>query len=311
MTEAKHVFITGADSAAGQAVAQRLIAAGHSIAGVVADSAGASALRQSGGLPVYPDLTRAGEISSALKATGAKVIIHLAGQAANHVPQIPAKWESVETLLTAGTAALLEAAATAGVEYIIFASYAFVYSGDHLNDEDAPTGGDSAVIRAALSAEQAVLTSSIPAAVLRVGCWYGVRSPETVELRNQVKAGRPVFDSSAHTSWIHLDDLSAAVLQVLEAQPHNTILNIVDDKPAAIADVTASLASAMHVTVSKLPAFLQSMRMGKQQAGLLQHSTQASNTRAKALLGWQPHYPGYREGLEQVMLVLRAEEPVY
>lgn len=313
MAEQLNVFITGADSAVGRETARRLIAAGHRVTGVVSSADAANALRHEGGVPAYPTLTRAGEIRSILKAMDAQVIVHLAGQTPNHIPHLPEKWEAYEPLLTDGTTALLDAAAAAGIRYLIFGSYAFVYSSAAAApaDEDAPTGGDSAIIRAALKAEQAALAAAIPVSILRAGYHYGAHSPETLALRKHLKAGQGVFDSAAYANWVHVNDFAAAVLVTLEQQPQNEIFNIVDDQPATINAFSAYLAGAMHIPAARMPAFLQQARIGKAQAELLRHSARAANDKAKTALGWKPHYPTYELGLEQVLLVLRAEEPVY
>ena len=51
-------------------------------------------MRADGGIPAYPDLLRAGELRSVMLAAKTDVVINLAPQIANHLPQQPADWDA-------------------------------------------------------------------------------------------------------------------------------------------------------------------------------------------------------------------------
>ena len=117
------VFITGATSALGREVTRQLKAAGHRVTGATDGYENAALVRADGGIPAYPNLMRAGEIKSILLAAKVDVVINLAPQLANHLPQQRSNWDTA--LLDQGVAALLEASQAAGVKFVVHTSYAF------------------------------------------------------------------------------------------------------------------------------------------------------------------------------------------
>lgn len=307
-----NIFVTGAASALGRGVVQRLLAAGHHVTATAPTADASRDLRGLGAIPANPDLTRTGELISLFKAMNIDVLIHLAGQTVNHVPQIAADWSGVLPLLEHGTPALVAAAAATDVKYILLGSYALVYGNtghDPADEQAAPQPAASPVIRAALAAEEAVIASDIPAAVLRFGYWYEAHCPYTLALRKAVRTGSMVPGGDV-ANWVHVDDAVQAVERVLAQRPTDEIYNIVDDEPLAVSEFTGIMAANINVTPSRLPGFLQRVRLGELQTELLTLSTRASNAKAKADLDWSPTYPTARVGIDRVLLVLRAEEPV-
>lgn len=311
------VFITGASTAIGHNVIRRLVEAGYRVTGAVRTSDEAKELRAVGALPAYPGEFRDGELRSALKAAQATVLVHLAPQALNHVPHINARWEDAERMLNEGTHALVRAADAAGVQYLIFVGYAFAGEQAHDHGHDDHGGHDEeepSIVDAARAAEQVVLHSSVPSVVLRAGYIYGPHSPETIALRNALKGLTPVPTGDEHASanWIHADDLASAIQAAIEKHPTGLTLDIVDNTPASPAAFVGYLAQSINLSVPSGKGGLFSRpRPGKTQAALLSRSVHASNAKAREALGWTPHYPSYREGLDQTFLVLRAEEPVF
>jgi nucleoside-diphosphate-sugar epimerase len=310
-----NVFVTGASTGLAHDLIKRLIAAGHKVTGAVETSDQAIALRALGAMPAYPSLLREGEIRSALKAMGSNAVIHLATQVPNHVPHINPNWDQYLDLVTQGTDALMGAAKSAGVQYLVYLSYAFVYGDTHGHAADEttkPAPNLPAIATAALRAEQVVLQGDVPAAVLRAGYIYGGHNQHTIALRDELKSSRrPTAMGEAHAAnWVHSDDLIEAILLALHQQPQNEIINVVDDTPVSPAKFAEYLAEAMNVSITTMPRFLSNLMTNKDQSALLDLTSQASNAKAKSLLGWKPVYPSYRAGIDQALLILRAEEPI-
>ena len=312
------VFLTGASGGLGREVARRLIAAGYAVTGAVDGLASAQLFRQVGGLPAYPDNLRAGEIRSAIQAAQATEVVHLTPQLANHIPHIDPQWDKFLPLIEDSTRATVAAAEEAGVKFLVMVSYAFVYgnTGDQPASEDTPPNHENAnhpVIRAALTAEQAVLNSSIPACVLRAGYVYGPHAAETVAVRDRLIAGDSVAagDPGVLANRIHQDDLARAILLALQTKPAGKILNIVDNQPASAVDFIGYLAESMHLPApSGGQSLLARILPARETITVGNLSVRASNQRAREVLGWTPQFPTYREGLDNTLLVLRAEEPV-
>ncbi len=308
------VLVTGADNAVGRAVARRLAGAGYTVTATVTTAEQAIALRRDGVYPAYPGLTRAGEIKSVIKASGADVIVYAATQTANQVPQLKTDWNAAQTLIEQGTPALITAAQDAGVKLIVFLSYAFAGDAAHGgHGDDHEEAADPAIVTAIRAAEQALLASSVPVVILRAGYTYGPYCDETVALRDAVKKSRPLALGDAHAvaNWIQVEDLAAAAAQAIDRRPEGAILDVVDDQPSSPTAFVAYLAESMNLPApGAQPPLVSRVRFGQAQLELLDRSVQASNAKAKDALGWKPQYASYRAGLDQMLLVLRAEEPV-
>ena len=298
------VFVTGASGFFGRAVTRALVAGGNSVTGQTNGSSGASAVREDGGLPCYSDLTRAGEIKSMLTMAKADVVVHMATQAFNHIPHRNGVWD--EDFLHRSTAAVLEAAQTAGVKLLILPTYAFIY-GDTKGewvDETATRKGD--LIHAA-KMEDSVLNSGI-GTVLRSGYVYGAGSEALKAVANALRNGRSVIlgSSSAYSNWIHAQDLARAVALAAAQMPAGEVFNIVDDTPTSPPQFIANFADSLGLHApSRGMSFFN--RPSKTQATLLTTSLRVKNDKAKQKLGWTPKYANSKQGLDDVMVEWRAQ----
>lgn len=311
------VFVSGATTFLGRYLTRRLVAAGHSVTGMTVGAEGASIVRRDGGLPVYADPTRPGEIRSVLMMAQADVFVHAAPQRYNQIPHYRSVWSERETKaneLAVGTVAALEAAQAAGVKYFIHASYAFLY-GDrdgHWVDESAAlrAPGESNFFKAALFAEQVVAgQSAVPAAILRLGFGYCEYSEALQEIASRLKRGREIItgSASAFANWIHAEDAANAIIQVALRPQGGAVFNLVDDTPLSPAAFANQLADALGVAHPRVPLLPLTRPTAVQQA-LLTCSLRVRNDQAKAALNWKPKYPSARQGLEQTLVSWRAGE---
>ncbi|MDX2163558.1 MAG: NAD(P)-dependent oxidoreductase [bacterium] len=301
----RRVFITGAATSMGRAVVRHLSAAGHKVIGTGAGHQDASLIRADGGLPAYPGLRRAGEVRSAMTTLGREnlVVVNLAAMAANQLPFMPVNWAETADLLVEGTAALVAAAKEAGAVYFVQGSFAFA---DLHSDDEAV----QPVIDAVTRAEALVIESGLTYAILRFGYAYG-DVPELKTLIASVKAGRPVFTSGshAHAGFIHVQDAAAAIAAAIASEVNGARLNVVDDHPAAPAAFLGYFCESQGLgapAASPLTAPLARLALGAAQYGLLNAAAHPSNADAKTLLGWQPRFTTYRQGIDDVLLSWRA-----
>lgn len=312
-TPVLNVFVTSTSDGLGREVTRQLAAKGYTVSAVTDGAGGAAQVRQDGGLPVYCDIFRAGEVASTLKITQADIIIHTAPQGINtFAPQNP-DWDYYQRLLTEGTAALVDGAAQAGAKFLVHTSYAFLYGNKHgeAADESAALAREDALFKAAAQAEQTVLKGSVPACVLRAGYLYGAESAHFTALRDTLHSGGSLAlgDDHAVASWVHAVDLANACVLAAEQQPAGEIFNITDDQPAApgtFADYFADQYGVKRPGRQRVPQLLAQMLVPPTQRALTDVSVKATNDKAKARLGWQPKYPGYQSGLEQILLAWRA-----
>lgn len=304
------ILLTAGISATGQALTRTLTERGHKVYAVVDTAAAAQTIRELGGFPTFLDLTRAGEITSALKMSGATVIVHLDPLTGNHVPFQARDWDA-DRLRDSALALTEGASAIEEPPFIVYPSYAFLYAAsDEPVTEDAPlrSAGESPLLKAALDAERAITGADIPYCLLRVGYIYGPHDPALNVLFETLRAGRPVSTGDGHANWVHSDDLADALVRVVEAQPAGETFNIVDDDPASPAAFMEHFVSMLGMAVPEGFLLRLGRLFGNKSANmLLALDAQASNARARESLGWQPKYPDRETGLAQTLLIWRAE----
>jgi nucleoside-diphosphate-sugar epimerase len=171
---------------------------------------------------------------------------------------------------------------------VLFVSSTSVYGqrDGELVDEHSATEPEGFSGRIMLEAEQLLLTSGLPASVLRLSGIYG---PGREFLLNQVRQGyRVISTPPLYGNRIHADDAAGLLAFLLEADTRGVALDDcyigVDDAPAPLHEVVAWLREQMTVSSWAEEATLR--RSG---------SKRCSNARARAL-GWAPQYPSFREG---------------
>lgn len=306
------VYITGATTVPGLALLRALVARGHRAAGSAATLAEAHRLRAAGALPVYIDERRADELAAALRLTDATVLIHAAPQAVNCLLPDKAQLDDALDSLTAGTDALLVAAATRDECFLIHCSHAFLYgdTGGASVSEDAELAGAGAFFEAAVAAERALLASDLPACVLRAGLLYGPQDASLDTLRAALLNGSlPPGIAPGLAGWLHLEDLAAAVALAAEQQPAGMVLNVADDRPVTRGAFLERFAGRMGLLLpqrSRLDVLLGRVRPSSVARALPAASFAVSNARIRATLGWAPQYTDIERGLEQILLAWRA-----
>jgi nucleoside-diphosphate-sugar epimerase len=124
---------------------------------------------------------------------------------------------------------------------------------------------------------------------------------------DRVQAGeaRRVIKPGHVFSRIHVDDLAAALQASLDTLAPGRAYNICDDEPCSAAEVTGYAAALLSVTAPPEQPF-DAASLSPMARRFWAESKRISNARAKAVLGWRPAYPSYREGLTAVLAAERA-----
>ena len=104
-------------------------------------------------------------------------------------------------------------------------------------------------------------------------------------------------------SRLHHDDCASALLASLARPNPGQAYNLCDDQPAA-ADVV--LAYAAELTGLPLPPATAFDDLPATAKRFYADNKRVSNARAKAELGWRPHYPTYREGLDAIYRAMQT-----
>lgn len=186
--------------------------------------------------------------------------------------------------------------AAAPARWIGYLSSTGVYgnTGGAWVDESAPISGR----RGARNAADAAWTGLHPAVRLfRLPGIYGPGRSALDRLRegkaHRVDVPRQVF------SRIHVDDIAAAVCASFAEGPPG-VYNIADDLPAPQNDVIAAAAHMLGLPVPPLLS-IEAAGLSPMARAFYAENRRIANGKAKRLLGWNPLYPTYREGLSALV----------
>lgn len=161
-------------------------------------------------------------------------------------------------------------------------------------DESAPTGLGRRTARA-----------EADAAWLALGAWVfrlpGIYGPGRSAL-DRVREGRAQRIDLPHQvfSRVHVDDIVVGVVAALTGDAPPGAYNLADDLPAS---QNAVIEEACRLTGAPLPP-LQSLAeasLSPMARGFYAENRRIANGKARRVLGWQPRYPTYREGLASLL----------
>lgn len=307
------VFVTGATTGTGLTLIRELVKRGYKVIGAVKTPDEALKIRRLGALPAFPMLDRIGDVRGLLQMRRVTHVVHLAHLDAGGPPQVSIPESDYMNALRA-TDEIVAAAGQAGVQRILFPSFSFLYGDTHNHavGEEARIQRNTPLLAALADAESAVLDGGIPGYVLRCGYIYGAGTKALHELEIALKKGAGIASGAKPASWLHEADLAAALLLLIE-QPHtteestNTIINLADDSaltPDAFARVFAAALGLGEP--GRIPGFLTNFRTTPVQRDLLDKSVRLSTEKARAL-GWTPQFSTPAAGVDQSLLVWRAE----
>lgn len=300
------VFVTGATGAMGQHLVPRLVEAGHKVIATTRTPGKEERLRAAGAEPVILDGLDRAAVIAAVRAAAPEVIVHqmtaLADMRSLRNPD--RLFTATNELRTRGTDNLLAAAADAGARRVIAQSYTGwpnERSGGKVKTEEDPL--DSRPIPSATRTLEAIrhvedtVPRSVPEGiVLRYGSFYGPGASD-VMLDVVRKRQLPVIGGGTGIwSFIEITDAAAATVAAVERGDPG-LYNVVDSDPAPVADWLPYLAGVMGAKPPlRLPAWLGRPLAGELVIAQMTSVRGSSNEKARAVLGWEPRYPSWREG---------------
>ncbi len=276
----------------GLELGRRLLAAGHTVAGLRRTSAGAAELRAAGLEPIVGDVTRAADLRP------------LAGRfdwIANCVSSSGGGVDEYREVYLGGMQRLVEAFSGTGVRAFVYTSSTSVYGqadGGWVGEESA-TEPAAETGRVLLETERVLRVAAgpaFPAMIVRVAGIYG---PERGHLFRQFLRGeaRSGPDDARWMNMIHRDDVAGAVEACLARGTAGRAYNACDDEPVTRGDFLRWLAKATGRSFPK-PGDLEPIAYAKR--GLT--DKRVSNHRLRAETGWEPRYPTFRQGYAAMLV---------
>jgi nucleoside-diphosphate-sugar epimerase len=171
-------------------------------------------------------------------------------------------------------------------------------------DEDTEPAPISARSRWRLAAEDGWrrISDRCPVDIFRLAGIYGPGRSVFDDLR--AGKARGIIKAGHAFGRIHRDDIVRAVLTAMQQERARgaRVLNLVDDEPAASAQVVAEAARLLGVPVPAAVPFEQAAEtMSAMARSFWAENRRVSNRRTQQLLGLRWRYPSYREGLRAIL----------
>lgn len=164
-------------------------------------------------------------------------------------------------------------------------------------DEATPTIAQSGAGRRNARAEADLAWLSMGARAFRLPGIYGPGRSALDRVR-EGKARRIDLPGQVF-SRVHVDDIVSGVVAALMQDAPPGAYNLGDDLPASGNAVTEHACRLLGLEPPPLET-LEEANLSEMARGFYSENRRVANGKAKRVLGWQPHYPTYVEGLESL-----------
>ncbi|MEU3254493.1 NAD(P)-dependent oxidoreductase [Streptomyces sp. NPDC006997] len=303
------VFVAGGTGVLGRRLVARLVARGHQVTATTTNAARLGLLGRLGATGVVMDGLDAISVGEAVAAASPDAVVHqMTALSAAHAGRPGrlgrlGRWSATTIRLrTEGTDHLLAAAAGTGVRHVLaqsFAGWNGIREGGWVKTEDDPLDpheGTAAHPGAMAIRYVEDTVAGDGGTVLRYGELYGPGATDDQVRRVRDRRFPLLGDGAGHHSWVHVDDAASATVLAVE-QKARGVFNIVDDEPAPAREWLPHLAECVGARPPvRLPGWLARLLAGEVAVAVMTEGRGFSNARAKRELGWELHYPSWREG---------------
>ena len=295
----QRIFVTGATGVVGVHALPLLISQGHEVIAIGRSAEKRARLQAIGARAVELDPF---DVEAArLALDGVTTVINLA----THMPSssfqmmLPWKWRENDLIRREGSAALVQASLSAGVQRFIQESFAPIYEdgGDKWIDESWPLR-PAPYNRTALDAEHSAVHFTTQGRIGIIARFAGFYGPDAMlrEMIGVVKKGYSPLPGAFTSYWSSVAHEDAATAIVALTSAPAGAYNISDDEPLSRREFAGAIAKAVGAKEPKpMPGFLAAL--GGNTMELLSRSQRMSNARLKAATGWSPRWRSAREGI--------------
>jgi nucleoside-diphosphate-sugar epimerase len=274
------ISVVGASGYIGRALSAALIAAGHTVSGVVRP--GSEGKLPAGAHAVHGDVSDPASLANAAREADAVVYaVQYNGADAFEV-------ESAALKALAG-------ALGSGEKTLVYTSGIWLYGSNYpaVADETAPHDPPPIVGKRA-ELEAIVFDAGLRGIVIRPGCVYGAGGGIPAMWAQSARtegAARMVGDGSNHWIMVHLDDLATLYVHAIEqAPPKGDVYNASDDTRLTVREMAqaASRGQGKDGAVIAWPAAEARAALGTAFADALLLDQAATSAKARRDLGWHP-----------------------
>lgn len=292
------VFVAGGTGAIGGHAVTALLRAGHPVTALARGPEKAAVLAAQGARPVEVSLFDPEALASVF--AGHDAVVNLATAMPSMMMFVFRRaWRATQRVRAEGSAAVVQAARTAGVGRVIQESVAMLYR-DHgaaWIGEDAPVDHYPAAAgnHAAEASAHRFTAAGGTGVVLRFGLFYGPGAAHSEQMYALARrhVAMVLGPPESYLSSIHLTDAAAAVTAALHAPPGT--FNIVDDEPLTKRGYADALADAAGTTPWLSAPGRAALVFGERLTSLTR-SLRVSNARFRTATSWAPRHPSAREG---------------
>ncbi|MCL9983329.1 MAG: SDR family NAD(P)-dependent oxidoreductase [Erythrobacter sp.] len=165
-------------------------------------------------------------------------------------------------------------------------------------DEATPTIAQSGEGRRNARAEADLAWLRLDARVFRLPGIYGPGRSALDRVR-EGKARRIDLPDQVF-SRVHVDDIASGVVAALERHAPAGAYNLGDDLPCSGNEVTEHACRLLGLPLPKLES-LEEANLSEMARGFYAENRRVANGKAKRVLGWEPAYPTYVEGLSELV----------
>lgn len=267
------LFVTGASGYIGSAVTEKLIAAGHSVAGLARSDASARKLEQAGAAAVRGDLRDVSAVEAAARESGG--VIHLAMELNANAPALD----------RGAVDAILAGLGGSGKPFV-YTSGIWVMgdTGGHVADESTPPDPTSLVAWRPAHENRVLHAQGVRGIVIRPAMVYG-RGGGPVRLF-AAQSGVVQFVGTGENRWpfVHVDDLADLYVRALDA-PAGSLYFASAGESVPVREVARC--AARGARVEAIPIDQARQTMGPL-ADALTLDQLISAQKAERDLGWKP-----------------------
>lgn len=300
------VFVTGATGVLGKRVIQQLINENIYVVALSRSVENSELLKEWNVEFKEANLFVREEMIKATK--GCDAILHLA----THVPKKQfsklSDWKTNDRIRTDGTANLIEAAKTNGINVFICPSVTAVYAQQHGHSVSSQTilpEKQVATVVSAITMEK-MLAEQLPGqhVILRFGNFYSAEDYHTKNLVSNIIKGRlpMIGKGNFYSNYIHIDDAAAAIVFALKNFNYlsGKIVNATDYNPILYSEMVSMLyAVSGNKKPFYLPMFLAKWLVGSTSFAFLTNSYKIAGD--PLLKDWKPAHTSFIASMSEII----------